>query len=104
MHTRTFLFIFFFTIGLVSCDFRKNNFSYSKGEVFATYYRFQIDSDKDFSKQIDSVFNLIDKAINSYASYSEISKFNKKGSLVNPSPTFVDMLQKAKKYHHLSNY
>ena len=98
------LYLFFCTLFLLSsCDPSEEKYNYSQGEVFGTYYRFQIDSDKDYSKQIDSIFNAIDKAVNSYVEYSEISKFNKEGFLLSPSPTFIEMLQKAKKYHNLSN-
>ena len=96
------LYLFFCTLFLLSsCDPSEEKYNYSQGEVFGTYYRFQIDSDKDYSKQIDSIFNAIDKAVNSYVEYSEISKFNKEGFLLSPSPTFIEMLQKAKKYHNL---
>lgn len=87
---------------LVSCNLKKHDYHYSQGDVFATYYRFQIDSDNDFSKPIDSIFKAINKASNSYVDSSEISKFNRKGILINPSPTFIDMLQKAKAYNQLS--
>ncbi|MBD0833653.1 FAD:protein FMN transferase [Aestuariibaculum sediminum] len=71
--------------------------------MFGTYYRFQIDSNKDFSKQIDSIFTEIDKAANSYVERSEISAFNKKGILKKPSLTFLNMLTQAKKYNQISN-
>lgn len=92
-----------FIVTLGSCNSKKEAYTNLNGDVFATYYRFQIDSDKDFSKQIDSVFKAIDKAINSYVQTSEISDFNNNGIVMKPSPTFVDLLQKAKHYHQLSN-
>lgn len=103
MYIKIILFSFTSLFLLTSCNSNEKTYNYSQGEVFGTYYRFQIDSDKDYSKQIDSVFIAIDKAVNSYVVYSEISTFNKRGFLLSPSPTFIDMLQKAETYHHLSN-
>jgi len=102
MYIKIILFSFTCLFLLTSCNSNEKTYNYSQGEVFGTYYRFQIDSDKDYSKQIDSVFIAIDKAVNSYMEYSEISKFNKEGFLLDPSPTFIDMLQKAKTYHQIS--
>jgi len=87
----------------MSCNSKKDSYTYNKGDVFGTYYKFQIDSEKDFSKEIDCVFKAIDKAVNSYVDYSEITNFNKNGITVKPSATFLDMLEKAKKYHQISN-
>lgn len=87
----------------ISCNSKRSNFRIIQGEVFGTYYRFQIDSYKDFSKQIDSTFTAIDIAANSYVKHSEISAFNKTGILKKPSPTFLNMLTQAKKYHQISN-
>lgn len=102
MYTSFRFFLLLGCIVLTSCDFGKNNFRTIQGEVFGTYYRFQIDSDKEFSKQMDSIFIVIDKAANSYASNSEISTFNKTGFIKEPSSTFLSMLIKAKKYHQVS--
>ena len=73
-----------------------------EGEIFGTYYTIQIDSPLDFKAQIDSIYNDINLASNSYIPDSEISKFNETGSFMNPSPTFVLMLDEAKKYHEIS--
>ncbi|MEH6706202.1 MAG: FAD:protein FMN transferase [Galbibacter orientalis] len=88
---------------LASCVSKETNYKISQGDVFGTYYRLQIDSDNDFSKQIDSVFTAIDKAANSYVDHSEISSFNKTGILKKPSPTFLKMLTQAKNYYKTSN-
>lgn len=95
--------IFWVCLILTSCKDGKQNFIIMQGDIFGTYYRFQIDSDKNFSKQIDSVFTAINDAANVYSEHSEISQFNKTGHLENPSSTFFNMLSQAKKYHLLSN-
>lgn len=73
-----------------------------KGEVFGTYYRFQIDSDVDFSKQIDSVFKAVNKAVNTYSPSSEISMLNETGIHKDPSQTLLDMLRVAQGYYKKS--
>lgn len=102
MNTKLKIYSLFLFLILTSCNSKGRDYTYSQGEVFATYYRFQIDSDKDFSKQIDSIFRTIDNGINSYVDYSEISKFNREGILENPSPTFIEILQKARYYNQSS--
>lgn len=74
-----------------------------RGDVFGTYYIVKIDADTDFSAVIDSVFEGVNRAANSYIDTSEISQFNRNGVLEKPSVFLLDMLQLAKTYHQLSN-
>jgi thiamine biosynthesis lipoprotein len=87
----------------VGCNHKKA-YNVYQGEVFGTYYRFQVDSSKDFGPDIDSIFLAIDQAANSYNNTSEISIFNREGELNNPSATMVQMLDSAKKYHTLTDH
>jgi thiamine biosynthesis lipoprotein len=104
MNRRTLLSTIVTLTVLVSCNTNgTSRYKDIKGEVFGTYYRFQIDSEIDFSSEIDSVFSAINVAANSYDNTSKISQFNKQGSLKNPTPTFIEMLQMAKEFHQRSD-
>lgn len=89
-------------LGILGCGVKRPYRIY-QGPVFGTSYRFQIESGKDFSAEIDSVFMAIDLAANTYDEASEISRFNHKGRLDGPSTTFVQMLDSAKKFHSLTD-
>ena len=86
---------------LPSCQQKKEiAFKNYEGEIFGTYYRIQVgDTDRDFQTQFDSVFVLINTAANSYVQESEVSDFNAKGILKDPSFTFQDMLDSSRKFH-----
>ena len=86
---------------LTACQQKKEiAFKNYEGEIFGTYYRIQVgDTDRDFQTQFDSVFALINTAANSYVQESEVSDFNMKGVLKNPSFTFRDMLDSSRKFH-----
>lgn len=85
-------------LGLFGCNTNKDYKLY-QGEVFGTYYNFQIDSKTNLSPKIDSVFQIINQAANRYQPNSEVSKFNKTGVLINPSETFIQLLKNAKIYY-----
>jgi thiamine biosynthesis lipoprotein len=86
---------------LPACQQKKEiAFKNYEGEIFGTYYRIQVgDMDRDFQTQFDSVFALINTAANSYVQESEVSDFNAKGILKDPSFTFRDMLDSSRKFH-----
>ncbi|MDX5337823.1 MAG: FAD:protein FMN transferase [Cyclobacteriaceae bacterium] len=90
-------------LGFVSCQEKEKEYRTYQGEIFGTYYRIQTSElEKDFQPAFDSVFALINSASNSYIQESEVSVFNQSGFLKNPSFTFRDMMDSAKKYHKLS--
>jgi thiamine biosynthesis lipoprotein len=86
---------------LAACQQKKEiAFKNYEGEIFGTYYRIQVgETDRDFQTQFDSVFALINTAANSYVQESEVSDFNAKGILKDPSFTFRDMLDSCRKFH-----
>ena len=86
---------------LPACQQKKEiTFKNYEGEIFGTYYRIQVgETDRDFQTQFDSVFALINTAANSYVQESEVSDFNAKGMLKDPSFTFLDMLDSSRKFH-----
>ncbi|WP_335965812.1 FAD:protein FMN transferase [Galbibacter sp. PAP.153] len=94
----------FSALFIIACQQEKSTtYQDLKGDVFGTYYHFQIDSEKDYTKQIDSVFQQVNIAANTYVAESQISILNKTGVYNNPSATFLDMLQKAKHYYTETN-
>lgn len=91
-------------IFLASCASKPElTFKTYEGEIFGTYYRIQVgDASRDYQAQIDSVFALINAASNSYIQESEVSEFNAKGKLTQPSATFLEMLDSCRKFHRQS--
>lgn len=86
-----------------SCAEKEKIYKTYEGEIFGTYYRIQVaDTGKDLQPEFDSVFALINKASNSYIQESEVSDFNRTGELRTPSFTFIEMMDSAAKFHHLS--
>ena len=97
-----FLLIFSSFLGL-SCQEKPTEYRDYQGEIFGTYYRFQVgDVERDFQAAFDSVFALVNQASNSYIQESEVSDFNNQGFVTNPSFTFRDMMDSSMKYHRLS--
>lgn len=93
---------FIISFSFLGCN-KGGEYKIYEGKVFGTYYKFQIDSNKDFQKSIDSVFLAINQAANSYTETSEISKFNISGELLKPSTTFLQMLDSAKTFYQVTN-
>ncbi|WP_417360615.1 FAD:protein FMN transferase [Galbibacter sp.] len=91
---------------VVSCkqDQEESEQTYTQyeGPVFGTYYRIKIDSDNNFKPQIDSVFQAINTAANSYVGASEITSLNSTGKLENPSPTFLSMIKQAQHFQQIT--
>src|SRR5690606_12427168 len=74
-----------------------------EGQVFGTYYRIKIDSENDFMTEIDSIFDVINTAANSYVAASEITTFNQTGKLEKPSPTFLSMIKEAQHFQQITD-
>src|SRR5690606_36608295 len=96
-----------FALLVVGCkeDQEKKDRTYThyEGAVFGAYYRIKIDSKNDFKVKIDSIFNAINTAVNSYVGQSEITTFNSTGILENPSATFLSMLKQAQHFQQVTN-
>lgn len=101
IHTIGRLMLLLILCAISGCE-QPPSYQQTQGEVFGTYYRIQFQGKELPQEAIDSVFQVINSAVNSYTDNSEISAFNRTGELSSPSPTFVDMLDKAKEYHQRS--
>lgn len=82
---------------------KQRSYTLVEGPVFGTYYRIKIDSEIDFKSKIDSIFQVINEAANSYVGESEITTFNQTGQLKNPSPTFLGMIKEAQHFQQITN-
>lgn len=91
---------------IVSCkqgqEKPEQSYALYEGPVFGTYYRIAIDSENDFKAEIDSIFDVINTAANSYIGESEITTFNQTGKLKNPSPTFLSMIKQAQHFQQIT--
>lgn len=78
-----------------------------KGNIFGTYYivKYSNSSNKNINIQngIDSVFNAINKSLNTYIPNSDISKINKGDTSVITDKMFQDVFKLSKKIHKESN-
>lgn len=70
--------IFYFVILLLlaSCGNEIQNTKLSGG-IFGTFYEVTYSSEKDYSKQFDSLFQMINKSMSTYQKDSDISKINR---------------------------
>jgi thiamine biosynthesis lipoprotein len=68
--------IVLFVLFLFSCKQEPKNTKLS-GEVFGTSYSVIYDSEMNYQKQFDSLFNVINKSMSTYQSDSDISKINR---------------------------
>lgn len=73
----------------------ERSYTQYEGSVFGTYYRIKFDSQINFKDEIDSIFSVINGAANSYVGGSEITTFNQRGELKDPSSTFLSMIKQA---------
>ncbi len=74
-------------IALLACKTEKSKIvkSYNtslSGPIFGTGYSVVYDSDIDFTRQLDSLFEVINQSMSTYISTSEISKLNRNESYV----------------------
>lgn len=106
-HYSLFLPLFLVLFVVVACKEDQENkvkeYKLYQGQVFGTYYRIKIDSQVDFTTQIDSVFDVINSAANSYVGESEITTFNQTGELRNPSTTFLNMIKQAQHFQQITH-
>jgi FAD:protein FMN transferase len=81
-----------------SCE--TDDFITVSGKTMGTYYSIQYKSNKNFQPEIDGVLQSFIAAASTYDSTSEISQFNKTGSLEFRSEHLYRMLKVAKRIHN----
>lgn len=70
------VFVLFWAILVISCKPNVKNTRLS-GSVFGTTYSVIYDSEINFEKQLDSLFNVINQSMSTYLKNSDISKLNR---------------------------
>ena len=92
-------------IGFISCkqnNSRVINNTIVQGTVFGTYYRVTYYSNKDYQKEFDSLFNIINNSLSTYAKNSDISKVNR-NELTEIDNHFKNVFQASKIIYHETN-
>ncbi len=70
------LLVFLFLLVLSSCKKEPKNTTL-RGPVFGTSYSIIYDSEKDFTKSIDSLFEIVNQSMSTYIPDSDISRLNR---------------------------
>lgn len=70
------------------------------GSVFGTFYdvTYATNTSKDYSKQFDSIFNIINKSMSNYQADSDISKINRNESIT-VDHHFIEVFKASKKLY-----
>ncbi|SEQ07217.1 thiamine biosynthesis lipoprotein [Hyunsoonleella jejuensis] len=92
-------------IGFISCkqnNTRVINNTVVQGTVFGTYYRVTYYSNKDYQKEFDSLFNIINNSLSTYLENSDISKVNR-NELTEIDNHFKNVFQASKVIYHETN-
>ena len=94
------LFLMFF-----SCTDNKPTYQKLQGNAFGTTFNilYEDTSNRDFSKQIDSLIYVVNKSMSIYIPSSDISKINNDDTTVKVDNMFVEVYQKAHKIYKESN-
>lgn len=83
-----------------SCE--QNSYVTLNGKTMGTYYSIQYRSINNYQREIDSILQNFISAASTYDSASEISEFNRAGSIVFKTPCLFQMLSAAREIHLLT--
>jgi thiamine biosynthesis lipoprotein len=92
-----------FILILVTFSCKKKDDGYTKkleGYAFGTTFNIIYDANKDFTKQVDSLFHLVNKSLSTYISTSDISKINQGDTTVVIDDYFAEVYQKSLKIYN----
>jgi len=94
-----FWFLGFFFLLITACkhDKKENNVTKLAGTVFGTTYHITYLDNKNYQKQIDSLFYLVNKSLSTYIPTSDISKINKGDTTVVVDAYFIEVFNKSKR-------
>ena len=87
-------------LSVFSCKQSDNEkFTKLEGYSFGTSFHITYADDKDYTKQIDSLFHLVNKSLSTYIPNSDISKINKGDRTIAVDTYFTEVFQKATKIY-----
>ena len=79
-----------------SCKKKDNKYTRNlEGHAFGTTFHIIYDANKDFTKQVDSLFHLLNKSLSTYIPTSDISKINQGDTTVIVDAYFTEVYQKS---------
>jgi len=84
---------------LSNCKNITNKYTKLEGEVFGTTFHITYNSQEDFSKEIDSIFNAFNNSLSTYEPNSIISRVNKNDYSVEVDDYFIEAYFKAQKIY-----
>jgi len=101
MKIQTFAFVFFFFSVILSCK-KETNSDVSKlqGYAFGTTFHITYDKERDFTKEIDSLFHLVNRSLSTYIPNSDISKINKGDTAIVVDGLFSEVYKKSLKIYN----
>ena len=70
-----------------------------EGHAFGTTFHISYDDEQDFTKQIDSLFHLVNKSLSTYIPNSDISRINKGDTTVLVNDYFTEVYEKSLKIY-----
>lgn len=75
----------------------ENDYTKLRGGAFGTIFHITYDHEHDFTRQIDSLFNVVNNSLSTYIQNSDISKINKGDSTVIVDALFAEVYAKSLK-------
>ncbi len=89
-------YFFLFLLIILSCNKDEACPKIIEGQAFGSYFKIQYYGEKDFQKEIASLFEEMDQSLSSYRTDSELSKWNAGNDSLSLSPYFIEIAEVAK--------
>jgi len=104
MKRLTYSILFLLILVTFSCKKKGNQFNNRlEGHAFGTTFHIVYDANKDFTKQVDSLFHLVNKSLSTYIPTSDISKINQGDTTVIVDAYFTEVYQKSLRIYKETN-
>lgn len=94
-----FAIIILLTLAVFSCKQNDDKFIKLEGFAFGTSFHITYGGEKDYTKQIDSLFHLVNKSLSTYIPNSDISKINKGDTTIVVDHYFTEVFKKSNKIY-----
>lgn len=104
MKIQTFTLIFLSLFLIFSCKKGdKKNYTKLEGHAFGTTFHITYNDDRDFTKDLDSLFHAVNKSLSTYIPNSDISKINRGDTTVIVDAHFSEVYSKSLKIYKETN-